>query len=140
MYDEAGVSEAIINAGEEVIEEIGAGGQQDDVLDFAGGLSVFGVVSVDVVAGNHEGKEAVDDGDDTILNVIDFLFADFGRKFEVVVDEGVEDEPGNGGSAEEDELVFESFELHLDTRRVCITTNIFGLLNYFFDFKLRLLN
>jgi len=115
MYDEAGVGETVVNAGEEIVEEIGAGGEQDDVLDFAGGLGVFGVVSVDVVAGNAEGKEAVDDGDDTIFNVVDFLFADLGREVEVVVDKGVEDEPGDGGSAEEDEFVFESFELHWDS-------------------------
>lgn len=112
MYDEAGISEPVVNASEEIIEEIGSGGQQDDVLDFAGGFGVFGVVSVDVVAGNTEGKETVDDRDDTIFNVVDFLFADFGREFELVVDEGVEDEPGDGGSAEEDEFVFKGFELH----------------------------
>lgn len=118
MYDEAGVGETVVNAGEEIVEEIGSGGQQDDVLNFAGGLGVFGVVSVDVVAGNTEGKETVDDGDDTIFNVIDFLFAEFGRELELVVDKGVENEPGDSGTAEEDEFVFESFKLHLETRSV----------------------
>jgi hypothetical protein len=118
MYDEAGISKTIINAGKEIIEEIRSRGQQDDVLNFAGRLGVFGVVSVDVVAGNKEGKETVDDRDDTIFNVVDFLFAEFGRKLELVVDEGVKDEPGNSGTAEEDEFVFEGFEFHLDARRV----------------------
>jgi hypothetical protein len=118
MYDEAGISETVIDTGKEIIEEIRSRGQQDDVLNFAGGLGVFGVVSVDVVAGNNESKETVDDRDDTIFNVVDFLFAEFGRKFELVIDEGVKDEPGNGGTAEEDEFVFEGFEFHLDARRV----------------------
>ena len=113
MDDEAGVGETVINASEEIIEEIGSRGQQDDVLNFAGGLGVFGVVSVDVVAGDSEGKEAVNDRDDTIFNVVDFLFADFGREFELVIDKGVEDEPGDGGSAEKDELIFKGFEFHL---------------------------
>jgi len=43
-------------------------------------LSIFRVISVDVIARDKESKETVDDGDYTILNVIDFLLADLARE------------------------------------------------------------
>jgi len=59
------------------------------VLDFAGRFGIFGVVSVDVVPRNEEGKETVDDGNNTIFNVINLLFANLGRQFELVVHKGI---------------------------------------------------
>lgn len=83
------------------------------MLDFAGRFGVFWVVSVDVVARNEEGKETVDDGNNTIFNVVNLLFAKFGREFELVVDKGIEDEPSDGSATEKDEFVFKGFESHL---------------------------
>lgn len=106
------VGKTIDGASDKIVYEVGAGCKENNMLDFGGGLRKAWVISVDVVAGDKEGEQTMNDRDNTILEIIDLLLAELGWEFEIVVDEGEEDGPGDNGAGKEGKLLLNSFDSH----------------------------
>jgi len=112
VKDESHVSKAVDSAGDEVVDEISAGCEENDVLDLGGLFIVLWVISVDVISGDNESEQAVDDGDNTVLEIVDLSLAEFGGEFEVVVDEEEEDGPSGESTGKENSFFFKGFDSH----------------------------